>query len=117
MSYQDSGYFRRKFPRRAFRRRVGLLVRGEYSMALSGEIGEGGMSLILPEALSEGSQLVINFKIPGGDFVSLRGEVRSAQAREEGYNHGVSFQNIAFTHKRQIRAFVSARSESESLII
>lgn len=115
----ERGHFRRKYPRRAFRRSVGVLFDGEYYVATSGEIGEGGISIVATKHFEMGRQIVMSFRIPGGDFVSLRGEVRSSEADSSGvvHTHGVLFSNIQFTHKRQIRSYVSARTESESLII
>jgi c-di-GMP-binding flagellar brake protein YcgR len=118
MSFEDKGYFRRKFPRRAFNRRVGVLSHGSYFLADSAEIGEGGMSILLPEELEEGNQLVVNIRIPGGDFVSLRAQVRSRRPNTDGnFIYGLSFTNIPFSQKRQIRSYVSARTGNESLIM
>ena len=117
MSHQDPGYFRRKFPRRAFNRVIGVLSHGHYQITDAGEIGEGGLSFVLGTELKTGDEIVINFQIPGGGFASLRAEIRSVRVQEGRYLHGVSFRNALFSHKRQIRAFVSARGANESLIM
>ncbi|MBX3035139.1 MAG: PilZ domain-containing protein [Bdellovibrionaceae bacterium] len=118
MTYEDSqGSFRRKYPRRKFQRRVSVLHQGRYFLADSEEIGEGGMALLLSESLKENDQLVVNFRIPSGDFVSLRAEVRSVRAGDGGFHHGIAFRDIVFTHKRQIRTYVSARTSREKLLI
>lgn len=103
--------FRRAFPRRAFKRSVGVLFKGAYFMAYSGEIGEGGMSVVTDMVLTENEPLVVSFQIPGGSFVSLRAEVRTIQKTEKPDTLviGLAFTQIEFALKRQIRSFVSSR--------
>jgi hypothetical protein len=108
--HATNGYFRRKFPRRNLRKRVGVLFGGEYFVCDTGEIGEGGMSIISEYALTEGRELVLSFQIPNGAFVTLRGLIRSVTSREGQAIHGISFEEIPIGFKRQIRAFVSART-------
>lgn len=81
-------------------------------MAESGEIGEGGMSLHTDMVMQEGEPIVVSFQIPGGQFVSLRGEIRSTvKAEKPGIViHGLAFINVEFGTKRMIRAYVSSRS-------
>lgn len=118
MGYEDSiGQFRRRYPRRAFKRRVGVLHRGHYYLADSEEIGEGGMAILLPESFQENDEIVVSFRIPSGDFVSLRAQVRSVREMNGQASHGVAFNDIAFSHKRQIRTYVSARSANEKVIL
>ncbi len=97
------------------KRKVGVLCDGTYFVCDSGEIGEGGMSILSDYVLTEGHELVVSLQVPGGDFVYLRGVVRSTQKKEgdDRVTHGLSFNQVAFSTKRQIRAFVSARTESE----
>lgn len=105
---------RRKFPRKELNKSVGILSRGHYFIAHSTDVGEGGLSIRTDMVLNEGSQVIVNFQIPGGGFVSARAEVRSTQKKEETGEvvHGLSFENISFSSKRQIRAYVSARTGS-----
>lgn len=105
---------RRKFPRKELQKSVGVLSRGSYFIAHSTDIGEGGLSIRTDMVLNEGSQVIVSFQIPGGGFVSARAEVRSTQKKEETGEvvHGLSFENISFSSKRQIRAYVSARTGS-----
>lgn len=113
-SFEDKGYFRRQYPRRVMKRKVGILCDGTYFVCDSGEIGEGGMSIVSDYVLTEGHELVVSFQVPGGDFVFLRGVVRSTQKKEGDarVTHGLSFAEIEFSIKRQIRSFVSARNNS-----
>ncbi|MEK2690730.1 PilZ domain-containing protein [Bdellovibrio sp. GT3] len=108
--------FRRQYPRRAMKRKVGVLCDGTYFVVDSGEVGEGGMSIISDYLLSDGDEVVVSFQIPQGDFVFLRGVVRSTQKKQgdSRVTHGLSFSNINFATKRQIRAFVSARNQTSA---
>jgi c-di-GMP-binding flagellar brake protein YcgR len=114
--FEDKGYFRRQFPRRAMKRKAGILCDGTYFLVDTGEIGEGGIAILSEYVLSEGRELVINFQVPSGDFVSLRATVRSVQKKEGDHRvtHGLSFSEVAFAIKRQIRAFVSARKDEST---
>ena len=101
--------FRRKFPRRSLNKKVGVLFDGSYFICTSGEIGEGGMSIVSEYALTEGRELVLNFQIPNGTFVTLRGSIKNVIAKDGAVTHGISFDEIPLAFKRQIRAFVSTR--------
>ncbi len=107
----DAPKFRRNFPRRVFTRTVGILYKGTYFIAQSGEIGEGGMSVFTDMIMTENEPLLVNFQIPGGAFVSLRAEVRSLDKADQAgvMIHGLAFTEIEFALKRQIRSFVSSR--------
>lgn len=110
--------YKRKFPRRLFYKRVGVLFKGVYFIGTGLEIGEGGMALTLPKSLPFEHELVLNFQIPDGGFVSVRSDVRNCVDQGSGfYKVGLAFKNIKFFSKRQIRSYVSNRSESESLAI
>lgn len=109
-AFEDKGYYRRKFPRRALSKKVGVLFDGQYFICSSGEIGEGGMSILSEYALTEGRELVLSFQIPDGTFVTLRGQIKSIHATNGVVTHGIAFGEIPLAFKRQIRAFVSART-------
>lgn len=115
-AFQDQGYFRRQYPRREMRRKVGVLCRGAYFICESAEIGEGGMSIVTDYVLTEGHELVISFQVPGGDFIFLRGTVQSTNKKEgdSRVTHGLSFKSIEFSIKRQIRSYVSARADVQA---
>lgn len=110
--------FQRKFPRRPLQKQVGVLFGGSYFICESGEIGEGGMSILTEYVLGENRDVVVNFQIPDGSFASLRGQIRSVvpgKGHESGVvTHGISFDQVPLVFKRQIRAFVSARTVGDS---
>jgi hypothetical protein len=95
---------------------MGILFAGRYWMGMGGEIGEGGASFHLGQNLPEGKDIVINFQIPGGGFVSVQSEIKNVRkdATTGLVIYGVSFKTLKFEAKREIRAFVSTRVEAES---
>jgi hypothetical protein len=115
MSPSTPKAFHRKFPRRSLQRKIGVLFGGSYFICDSGEIGEGGMSILSEFVLSENRDVVVNFQIPDGTFASLRGKVRSVVPGNGLVTHGISFDQVPLVFKRQIRAFVSARTFSDLL--
>lgn len=117
MNAKSQELYRRRYPRRAFRRKVGLLVEGKYWMGHGVELGEGGASFSLGQSIAEGKNLVLNFQVPSGAFVSVQAEIRNAKKDPKTglFDYGVSFTTLKFEHKREIRAFVSARSEAEKI--
>lgn len=103
---------RRKFPRRKFRRAVGFLCKGEYFVGLGEEIGEGGLALYLPQEFPVDQEAVLSFQLQDGSFISVRIEVRNCEAATDNqFFIGCQFKNLKFEHKREIRSYVSERSE------
>ncbi len=79
------------------------------------EVGEGGVSFLLGQAFPEGRSLVINFQVPSGAFVTVQAEIRNVKKdlRTGLFSYGTLFKTLKFEHKKDIRSYVSARSESE----
>jgi hypothetical protein len=107
---------RRKHPRRQFLRKLGVLYEGRYWVANGVEIGEGGLSFRLAQKLGEGKNLVVNFQVPEGGFISEQGEIRSLRddLKPGVFLYGIFFRTLKFDAKREIRAYVSARTELEN---
>lgn len=109
------GISQRRYPRRNFRRQIGVLVEGAYFLAQGLEVGEGGIALHVDDEafrkLAVGKCAVLTFKMPGGHFISVRAEVRNDVPVGGAQAVGCSFHNLAFEARREIRSFVSARSE------
>lgn len=99
----------RKFPRKPFKRLISVLYKGQYYTFVSIEISEGGLSFLSDLVLDNGTECVLNFQIPKGDFVSIRGTIRHSSKVNGQLNIGVSFEKMPFSNKRQIRSFVAAR--------
>lgn len=114
MTLSSGGSFKRSYPRRSFSRTVGVLFKGDYFLAQASEIGEGGISITGDVVLTEGEPLMVSFQIPNGAFVCLRATVRSTQKIVQDsatmVAHGLAFTQVEFIIKRQIRSYVSSRS-------
>ena len=109
--------FKRKFPRRQFGRSVGFLFNGDYFVGKGSEIGEGGLSLRLKDSYPIEKEAVISFQIPHGSFICVRIEIRNA-VKDKITGEiiiGCAYKNLTFEHKREIRSYVSARTEVENL--
>ena len=107
---------RRRVPRRAFNKRVGLLVNGVYLISESTQLGEGGMLIMSPQNLEIGQKLVVTFKLPDTNQAVVRGIIRyrlepKGDAKYPCY--GIEFINLDFNLKREIRSFVASKSENE----
>ncbi len=102
------GIERRKFPRRPFHRAVSLLLNGDYHCLRGSEIGEGGLSVTSDVEVSLDRNVVLNFQIPEGSFISVKAEVRNCRPDDAGgFVLGCSFVNLAFEKRREIRTLVS----------
>jgi PilZ domain len=102
---------RRRVPRRAFEGNVGVLLAGIYGIERSYQVGEGGMMISCAQhKLNEGIQIVVNFFLPSGSLIMVRGVVRSVIESRDGLpeRYGIEFVNVGFQSKREIRNFVAA---------
>lgn len=82
------------------------------------QIGEGGISFVLPNEFPISRQAVVSFQIPDGSFICVRVEIRNARI-DENTGHaviGCLFKNLKFEQKREIRSYVSARTEAEEML-
>ena len=109
---------RRRVPRRNFNSSVGCLFRGRYSIVRSQQVGEGGMSIIVPFELEIGDRVVLTFRIPSGSTICVRGEVRyrDQEVSTGNFMAGIQFENLDFHFKRELRNLVaSATNENVAL--
>jgi hypothetical protein len=103
---------RRKYPRRDFKRKLGVLFGGFYALADGIEIGEGGISIEGDVEMLGEAMIILSFQVPGSAFIAVRAEVVSSEnVQSNRYRTYCSFKNIQFENKRMIRTFVSARGE------
>ena len=112
----EKAIFRRNYPRKSFKRTVGVLFKGQYFLAQAGEIGEGGISILSDLVMTQEEPVLVSFQIPGGAFVYLRAVIRSTEKSnkpetpQDKVIHGLAFAEVEFAIKRQIRSYVSSRS-------
>lgn len=110
--------YKRKFPRRAYHARIGVLHHGKYQLADAQVLGEGGLQIVSPFEVVLEDFMVLTFKITGGPTLCLRATVRNMMTGPQGESVlGLEFNNISFDLKRAIRSYVAARLETESLIL
>ena len=101
----------RRFPRKDFFRKIGILFAGEYNVVQGIEISEGGMSFTSDVVFSEDRECVLTFKIPKGDFLSLRALIKHMTKANGSLSVGVSFIQVPFSNKRQIRNYIADRTK------
>jgi c-di-GMP-binding flagellar brake protein YcgR len=110
------GIGRRRVPRRSFVASVGVLIGGKYSVERAYQLGEGGMMIDLKgQKLKVGMLTALNFFLPGGGIVMVRGIVRAIVPANavEPERYGLEFLNLGFQHKRAIRNFVAAATRED----
>ena len=106
--------FRRRFPRRHFKKKIGILHSSRYLMVECCEIGEGGVLTQSPRELPDGSLLILNFFVKKGCFVSVLGEV-VYKKQSQMASYGIKFINLSFEAKRAIRDYIADKSSEEAL--
>ncbi len=75
-------------------------------------MGEGGIGFSCEYAMSEEQNVVVTFQIPRGAMIIVPAVVKNQKQKDDKMVIGVAFVNLTFTHKRQIRYFVSSRNEN-----
>lgn len=105
---------RRKLPRRRLGRLVGVLHQGNYFIAESVEIGEGGMGFRCNFELEEKSRVVLSLQLPGSEFIFLTGELLApikGKSPNGAIYYALQFIDIHFEQRRLIRNFVTGRKD------
>lgn len=104
----------RRYPRRSFEVKVGVLCSGQFSICTTKDIGEGGIAIISNQDFSQGQRILMSFQIPSGqgvkgDFISIIGTILSVRQIGSYFLHGISFDQLDFNYKRQIRSYVASK--------
>lgn len=107
---------RRRFPRRYFERKVGVLSEGTYLIAQGVEIGEGGMMFSVNREISEDRRLLVTFRIPNHGFVVIQAFVRNTQHEAQRFRYGIQFSDLDFTNRRRIRDYIAEKTEGEAML-
>lgn len=111
MTKTSGGIEKRKYPRRVFQAKVGVLIQGQYFIEGSFELGERGMLFETEMALKSMENMVISFVIPGGYVVMTRAQVRYQIKKGNKSRVGVEFTNITFEDRRKVRDFIAQRKD------
>ncbi len=111
MTATPTAPFKRRYPRRNFFARVGVLIQGAYFTENTFELGEKGMMFGSDVALNVGDQVVISFFIPGGYCVITRAEVKYQASKNNISKVGVEFTTVSFEDRRALRDYISQRQD------
>lgn len=106
---QQKESYNRKFPRKDFKRKIGVLYRGTYFLAQAQDMSEGGISFLTDMVLTTSNLCVLTFQIPNGELVTLKATVKHIKKAGSEVVVGVEFFEISFSNRRQIRNFVASR--------
>ncbi len=105
----------RRYPRRPFGARFGILQDGKYLVFNAVELGERGAGVESDLILKKNDILVVSFFVQG-HFVVCRAEIRYILPKELGsFFYGVEFVNIKFEDRRNVRDFIAKKGEAETL--
>lgn len=108
----ESGRKRRRVPRRVFVRQIGIMLKGQYYIGNSWEIGEGGMLIGSNIPMYENQLVLLTFLLLDSKYVVVRGVVR--YCHPQGKKFGIEFQNLDFQMKRRIRIYVASKMAAET---
>lgn len=103
----------RRYPRKEFTRKIGILFAGDYRVVQGIELSEGGLSFSSELVYSVNRECVVTFKIPAGPFISLRAFTKHMKKIDGKIVVGVSFVMVPFSNRRQIRNFVADRNKKK----
>lgn len=99
--------FKRKHPRKSYKKAISFMCGGTASLGSGVEIGEGGMSFTSTTKIDLNKKMIVNFFLSDRDFFAARMTVRNKQNSLNLYTYGASFDDVSIALKRQIRAYVA----------
>ena len=107
---------KRRFPRRRFRRPVGVLIDGNFYVCEGVEVSEGGIMVASTQEIPDGKRMILTFFVPGATECILRGESRySTPPKSDGRRGvGIQFSNVKREQRRMIRDYISAKTQTEA---
>jgi PilZ domain len=107
---------KRRYPRRGFRKPIGILYQGHFWLCLGEEVGEGGIGINSARTLPENALVIITFFVPGAEIAVIRCRIRyHTAAKIEGQTRlGLQFLDAGFELKKKIRDYIAAKSEAEA---
>ncbi len=102
---------RRRYPRRKYDRKVGVLHQGQYSVGKGEEIGEGGIRLTVDMQMKESDFVILSFQISREVYVITKAEIRYCKRAN---SYGIQYHDIQFEKKRAIRDYIAEKTEAEA---
>jgi hypothetical protein len=99
--------FKRKYPRKSFRKAISFICGGKSYIVQGVEIGEGGLSFRSDLVFDTPKKIILNFFLSDQEFFSIRASLLNSINRNNGKVYGVSFEDVSIALKRQIRTYVA----------
>jgi hypothetical protein len=107
MANESGIFYKRKHPRKSFRKAVSFMCDGKSNIGKAVEIGEGGMSFSTLAEIDVNKKLILNFFLSDKDFFSVRVTLLNVSNTTDTFTYGTSFDVVSIALKRQIRAYVA----------
>jgi hypothetical protein len=104
---------RTKHPTRSFRRLVGALQNGEYTLCRGHTLGENLIEIQSQTLFQEGQMSLLNIPLSQQTIIVTRAKVIEVVQKGSLYRVRLEFSNASFQVKRMIRSFVANTIHSE----
>ena len=115
---KKTGIESRRTPRRVYKRPVGVLCAGRYSLTQALQLSEGGLGFQSAERFGAPCEAVITLILPGGRCVVARAQIiyeKPAPSSSPGeFLYGVKFSNLPLHLRRIVRNYVTAKTQAEA---
>jgi hypothetical protein len=116
-----SGISSRKSPRRALKKKMGILMQGQFQIVDIHQLGEGGCLFSVPSTASQEifeGPVTVTLQVPGGGMFCTRADIlydRKIKHRDlkERTAYGCTFKDLPLHARRWVRNFVAAKTEKE----
>ena len=107
MANESGIIYKRKHPRKSFRKAVSFMCDGVSNLGNAIEIGEGGMAFSSHVKIDVNKKLILNFFLSDKEFFSVRVTLLNVSNKSDIFTYGTSFDQVSIALKRQIRAYVA----------
>lgn len=111
MNKTETFTFKRRYPRRSFVSRVGVLIQGQYYIEKTRELGEKGMLFLTEIAMKVDDEVVVSFFIPTGHCIITRALVRYQSTKNSIASVGLEFTTVDFESRRSLRDYIAQRRD------
>jgi hypothetical protein len=106
--YSHPTEFKRKYPRKSFRKFITFVHAGKVGSGSGVEIGEGGMSFKTSRKLNVKDKAIVNLYLTEDEFFSIQLTLlNETKYGSKEFIYGASFDEVSVSLKRQIRTYVA----------
>lgn len=112
MGVEPEKVYKRKYPRKDYRKALSFICDGKAFVGKGIEIGEGGLSFSAETKIKADKKMIINFFLSDKDFFSVRATLLNVLNSPQSCVYGASFDDVSIALKRQIRAYVARTSST-----